>query len=105
MQQHYRCPGHLCRMDQLYRRLPGNRAWRGLAVALVLALNALFSGGAMAQSRQVSLDSLEATPEHQQAVAGIVQLMQRYHYKRVKVDDTLSEQIFDRYLELSLIHI
>ena len=99
MQQHYRCPGHLCRMDQLYRRLPGNRAWRGLAVALVLALNALFSGGAMAQSRQVSLDSLEATPEHQQAVAGIVQLMQRYHYKRVKVDDTLSEQIFDRYLE------
>ena len=99
MQQHYCGPGHLCRTDRLYQRIPGNRGWRGLALVLVLALNALFSGGAMAQSRQVALDSLVATPEHQQAVAGIVQLMQRYHYKRVKVDDTLSEQIFDRYLE------
>ena len=60
MQQHYRGPGHLCRTDRLYQRIPGNRGWRGLALMLVLALNALFSGGAMAQSRQVALDSLVA---------------------------------------------
>ena len=37
----------------------------------------------MAQSRQVALDSLVATPEHQQAVAGIVQL------KEISVDIAL----------------
>jgi len=42
---------------------------------------------------------LEPTPEHREATAGIYQLMQRYHYKRVAVDDDLSGQIFERYLE------
>jgi len=45
------------------------------------------------------MDSLSPTPEHRQATAGILQLMQRYHYKRVPVGDELSEQIFDRFLE------
>ena len=31
--------------------------------------------------------------------AGILQLMQLYHYSRVSVDDELSEPIFDRYLD------
>ena len=46
-----------------------------------------------------ALDSLVPTAEHRDATAGILQLMQRYHYKRVKVGNELSEQIFDRYLD------
>ena len=42
---------------------------------------------------------IEPTPEHRQATANIFQLMQRYHYKRVPVDDQLSEQIFDRFID------
>ncbi len=53
----------------------------------------------MADSQEVTLASLEPTIEHRQATAGIMQLMQRYHYSRVQVDDELSEQIFDRYLD------
>lgn len=44
-------------------------------------------------------DTLAPTAEHRRATAAILQLMQRYHYKRVRVDDELSAQIFDRYLE------
>jgi carboxyl-terminal processing protease len=54
---------------------------------------------AQADNRQVALDTLVPTDAHRQATAGILQLMQRYHYKRVPVTDALSAQIFDRYLE------
>ncbi len=68
--------------------------------ALALALGAFIGASAIADdSREVTLDSLAPTPEHRDATAGIVQLMQRYHYKRVAISDELSEQIFDRYLE------
>ncbi len=60
-----------------------------LAVALFCCLNTL----------TVSAKDLAATPEHREATAAILQLMQRYHYKRVTVDDELSEQIFERFLE------
>ena len=59
----------------------------------------MVSFAASADDRAVALDTLGPTPEHRQATAGIVQLMQRYHYKRVEVGDELSEQIFDRFLE------
>jgi carboxyl-terminal processing protease len=67
--------------------------------ALVFTVSALICSVAGADSRKVSLDALEATPEHREATAGILQLMQRYHYKRVRVDNQLSGQIFDRLLE------
>jgi len=72
------------------------RAVKHFGLALTCA--ALVSGTALAE-REVSLDSLKPTSEHQQATAAILQLMQRYHYKRVRVSDGLSEQIFDRYLD------
>jgi len=66
----------------------------------MLAASAVFSACAVADdTRKVDLKTLAPTPEHRQATAGILQLMQRYHYKRVRVGDQLSEQIFDRYLE------
>ncbi|OED35153.1 hypothetical protein AB833_31445 [Chromatiales bacterium (ex Bugula neritina AB1)] len=67
--------------------------------ALIVVFTALFSVAAMPDSREVALESLGPTKEHRHATAGILQLMQRYHYKRVPVGDKLSEQIFDRFLE------
>lgn len=111
MHQHHRCFGHSCRIDQLppycpnagfavsAGRLLRDIAGQKLAKALIFALGTMFSVAAIADSREVSLDALGPTNEHREATAGILQLMQRYHYKRVPVGDELSEQIFERYLE------
>jgi len=66
---------------------------------MALMCSLVFGGAAQADIRTVPLDALVPTNDHQQATAGIFQLMQRYHYSRVSVDDELSEQIFDRFLE------
>ncbi len=66
---------------------------------LVFALTASCSVVGMSDSRDVAVEAIGPTPEHRRATAAILQLMQRYHYKRVSVDDQLSEQIFERYLE------
>lgn len=68
---------------------------RVFTAALSLSLTACFTLNTVT----VSAAELEPTPEHREATAAILQLMQRYHYKRVTVDDELSEQIFERFLE------
>lgn len=87
-----------CQLNRLVQLCAPDQS-RQIAGALLCACSLLLSGFAIADSREVALDSLMPTPEHRQATAGILQLMQRYHYKRVAVDDELSEEIFDRYLE------
>jgi carboxyl-terminal processing protease len=112
MQQHYRrCFGRQRQIELGYRqrlntgiaapkgRLLSSSARRSLSSALIFSISVVLSGAAVADLREVTLDSLEPTAEHRQATAGILQLMQRYHYSRVPVDDELSEQIFDRFLE------
>jgi len=110
-QQNRRCFDRLCRITRHYRphsktgfvaptgRLLGTRAARPFSRALALTLGMLMSGVLFADGRTVALDSLGPTVEHRQATAGIMQLMQRYHYTPVAVGDELSEQIFDRFLE------
>lgn len=75
------------------------RVGRQFVHAVVFILTASCSVAGMSDSGDVALEALGPTPEHREATAAIVQLMQRYHYKRVSVDDQLSEQIFDRFLE------
>ena len=111
MQQHPRCSGHQRRSEWFGQlcswKVPALQSGSAnspgrpgrFARSLVFAVSALVSVAASADNRAVSMDSLGPTKEHRQATAGIVQLMQRYHYKRVEVGDELSEQIFDRYLE------
>ena len=72
-----------------------SRTRRQLVHALVVVFAASCSINGMSNSGVV----IEPTPEHRQATANILQLMQRYHYKRVPVDDQLSEQIFDRFID------
>jgi len=110
MLQHPGCSDQQCRSAWLSRHFSqtdtaslrrgiAERSSGLLTRVMVVVFSALISVAASADNRSVSLETLGPTPEHRQATAGIVQLMQRYHYKRVEVGDELSEQIFDRYLE------
>lgn len=47
----------------------------------------------------VALDALSPGAEHRRATRVIVDLLRRFHYRKVALDDSLSEQIFTRYLE------
>jgi len=79
-----------------HRRLSAGRHFSSV---LIIVFSVLACSVANSDNRQASIDSLRPTPEHQQSTEVIVHLMQRYHYKPVQVDDELSEQIFDRFLE------
>jgi len=74
-------------------------AGRHFVSILIIVFSTLTSCAAISDNRQVEIESLEPTVEHQQATEVIVHLMQQYHYKPVQVDDELSEQIFERFLE------
>ena len=109
--QHRRYPVQNRRFELLSRLLPmknlalslsspgGKPFGRSLARTLVVAFSVFVSVAAVADNKQVSLDKLEPTRDHRKATEGIVQLMQRYHYKPVAVNDELSGQIFERFLE------
>ncbi len=89
------------------RHLLSTRTWlshysaRVLAriITLILTLTMLLGSSVTADTRKTSLDSLRPTTEHRQATEVIVHLMQRYHYNKVSVDNELSVQIFDRFLD------
>lgn len=95
MQQHYHR-----RSGRSFGRLRSIRSLRPLCRALLVTLSLLLTCTAAADTRQTSLDSLSPSAEHKQATEVISYLMQQYHYSRVSVDDQLSDQIFDRFLEL-----
>lgn len=70
-----------------------------LPSTLIFILSMLLSSALVVQAQSDQADSLGPTPEHQRATEIILHLMQRYHYSPVTVNDALSEQIFERYLE------
>lgn len=90
MQQHF---------HRLYKAFPGIRSAHPLYRALIVILGMLPGFSAIADTRVTSLESLSPTEEHKQATEVISHLMQQYHYSQVDVDDELSDQIFDRFLE------
>ncbi len=81
------------------KRPSSTLAWRPLSTALIVSLSVVLGCTATADTRQSTMVMLNPTIEHQQATAGIMHLMRQYHYSRVAVNDELSEQIFDRFLE------
>jgi len=76
-----------------------SRTWRPLSGALIFTVCLLLAWTATADSSAVADDFPRATKEQRQATQIVLQLMQQYHYSPVSVDDTLSEQIFDRFLD------
>ncbi len=54
---------------------------------------------ALAKVTEVSLDELMPSEQHRDASIIVTQFMKRYHYLHKYVDDELSEQILDKFLE------
>ncbi len=61
----------------------------------------LCGAAALAEAKvsEVAVDALQPTREHRQAALIITKVVERYHYRKVTLDDSLSGQILDRYLE------
>ncbi|MBL3618923.1 MAG: carboxy terminal-processing peptidase [gamma proteobacterium endosymbiont of Lamellibrachia anaximandri] len=66
----------------------------------VYTLLALFlaSSQAWGERRVLPLDELEPTQQHRQSTMIILKVINKYHYKKVKLDDEMSGQLLDRYL-------
>jgi carboxyl-terminal processing protease len=85
------------------KRFPGWPRVVALA-ALVLALAILVTGTGPVPPPAVaraaaSPGELAPTDRHQRVVRLVAEVMQRQHYRQAKLDDRLSAQIFERYLE------
>lgn len=72
--------------------------WARTAVAVVFAA-AVAVIPVHAAERQVAIADLVPSDEHKRATRIILDLMRRYHYRKVDVDDELSRRFFERYLE------
>lgn len=59
----------------------------------------LFGSLVQASSKEVDVTELKPAREHRQAVLLITRVIDKYHYKRQRLDDAMSSSIFDRYLE------
>ncbi|RDH88381.1 MAG: tail-specific protease [endosymbiont of Escarpia spicata] len=67
----------------------------------VYTLLALFlaSSQAWGERRVLPLDELEPTQQHRQSTMIILKVIDKYHYKKAKLDDEMSGQLLDRYLD------
>ncbi len=58
-----------------------------------------FGGAALAMVKEVPLEALKPDKRLRQTALIVNQVLQKYHYRKVKLDDELSSHIFDKYLE------
>ena len=66
--------------------------------SLVVAF-ALVATQAWAKVTAVDIAELKPTQQHRQTVSMVSQIVQKFHYVKPKLNDDISGQIFDRYLE------
>ena len=59
----------------------------------------VFSAGLLAVVKEVPEEQLKPTKEHRQTALIVNQVLQRYHYRKPKLNDELSSRIFDKYIE------
>jgi len=71
-------------------------AHRLFTVAVLLALMAAH---AFAKPTLVSVDELRANEQQRQAALIITQVMEKFHYRKPRLNDEMSMVMFDRYLE------
>ena len=101
------------RLNQVNKLVFSSVAIKASAVALagLLALSFVWAdageqteGASLVQSDEASevlvLPTLSQETQHAKSVRRISDLFVRAHYKKIKIDDELSEQIFKRYLDL-----
>lgn len=73
------------------------------ATGLLLALYAVFSvnlAQAKASTEAIQIPVLEQEKQHSIAAKRISDLFTRAHYKKIEIDDALSEKVFERYLDV-----
>lgn len=66
---------------------------------IIWTLLAVISAGQTAAQEQAPPPRLAPTPDQAQTAYLSAQILSRYHYKAVPLDDAMSEKIFDRYLK------
>ena len=71
----------------------------GMLKWLLPVLLVWIGGAALATSVEVSIDKLEPNRSQRQTALIIAKVMDRYHYRNLPLDDTLSSSILDRYIE------
>lgn len=71
---------------------------RQLAI-LAFLLAAFFASTVLAKPTVVSVDELRSNDQQRQAALIIAQVMERFHYRKPRLDDAMSGAIYDRYLE------
>ncbi len=59
----------------------------------------LVTGGALAKPTTVSIDELRADEQQRQTALIITQVMEKFHYRKPRLDNDMSSAVFDRYLE------
>ena len=68
------------------------------ALLLIVALITGWSGQVVGKISTVPIDELEPSQKHRQSALIITKVVERFHYKKVPLDDALSKSILDRYL-------
>jgi carboxyl-terminal processing protease len=76
----------------------------GLLCAAIAVLAAVVMGGGAGAARPVSpavaaTGTIEPTDRHRRVARLVAEVMERQHYRQATLDDKLSSQIFERYLE------
>jgi carboxyl-terminal processing protease len=66
---------------------------------LIPSLLALVVGCAGAESQDVPLSELEPAPRHEKTTVVINKVLERFHYRKVSLDDEFAGAIFENYLE------
>jgi carboxyl-terminal processing protease len=66
---------------------------------LLPILSVLLSSALIAKPTEVPLDKVEASDEHRSASIIVTQVMKRFHYLHQDINDELSAEMLDRYIE------
>ena len=84
----------------LFQRLDPSFDRRRIAAAAILAVLVWLAGAAFAKPEVVPEEELSPSVQHQQTALIVSKVMERYHYRRHKLDDRMSAEILDGYLDV-----
>lgn len=70
---------------------------RNASPLIVLAV--LLTGTALAKPTAIAIEDLHSDDRQRQTALIITQVMEKFHYRKLSIDDGMSAEVFDRYLE------
>ena len=71
-----------------------------LAAVLLLSFLGVATTGAAGREDTAQAERIRPTAAHTRSVRAVVELMSRYHYRKVPLDDELGSRILDRYVDV-----